>query len=187
MRWKQHWGGKECLEKFKGFAPDIVLLDVMMPDIGGWEVLGSLADNHDIHETIIIMLTAKPMDQGDAKREQIEFLSDYIEKPFGIPELVEKIGEILIDEEHIREEGKKIARSFGDKQAYSYTSYLKLATRRQRIIASIVEGDIPGLFKECPEHQGMGELIESVEKIAKSVQDIEKELQVVRSRIKDLL
>lgn len=180
-------GGKECLEKFDDFKPNLILLDIMMPDIDGWKVLNELVDNHDIHDTIIVMLTAKPLDEMDAKREQFEFLSHYIQKPFGMKELVEEIGKVFTEEESLHEEGEKISQSFGKEFATSYLGYLKLATRRQRIITGIMDEETREIFKDCPEKPVVNDLVQSVDKISRAVREIESELETIRDKVKTLL
>jgi len=176
-------GGKACLEMYDGFKPDMILLDIMMPDLNGWDVLSKLADEHDIHETIIIMLTAKPLDEQDVKRDSFEFVSHYRMKPFGMEDLIMEIEMVFEDEAKVHEHGMRIMRSFGREIGYSYLEYLKLASRRQRIITGMVGEEIPGSLQECPAPQGVDDMVHSIEKITMSLQDIESELQSIRSRI----
>ena len=74
-------GGHEALAKIEGFAPDLVLLDVMMPDMDGPTVLGHLRANPATCAVPIIFLTAK------AQAHEIAFYKDLgaigvISKPF---------------------------------------------------------------------------------------------------------
>lgn len=176
-------GGKACLEMYDEFKPDLILLDIMMPDLNGWEVLGKLADEHDIHDSIIVMLTAKPLDEEDVKRDSFEFVSHYLMKPFGMEDLIMEIEMVFEEEEKIRDHGMRIMRSFGREIGYSYLEYLKLASRRQRIITGMMGEDIPGSLQECPAPQGMDDVVHSIENITQSLHDIESELQSIRSRI----
>lgn len=84
--------GKEGLEKYETFKPDIIILDLMLPEIDGIEVADSIR-NFD-HNVGIIMLTAK----GDLP-SRVEGLKtgadDYIVKPFEIEELLARIEALL--------------------------------------------------------------------------------------------
>lgn len=85
-------GAREGLEKVKGFGPDIILLDVMMPDLDGFEVAKRL--RMERNETPIIFLTAK-----DTTEDKVAGLKlggdDYITKPFSLEELSARVDAIL--------------------------------------------------------------------------------------------
>jgi len=91
--------GQEGLKLFLGKRPDLVLLDLMMPLMSGLEVLKELTDNvrfQSIHDTPIIMLTAKTEDQVN-RQELFELgLSAFLVKPFGGRELINVIDNVFI-------------------------------------------------------------------------------------------
>ena len=87
--------GKQCFEFLeKNQAPDVILLDIMMPDMNGWEVLRKLKEHPSWQDIPVIFLTART----DKVAEQAGgFLAeDYIEKPFKIPELKQRIDKIIL-------------------------------------------------------------------------------------------
>jgi len=87
-------GGKECFELLrKGDMPDIILLDIMMPEINGWNVFAKIKENPEWRDIPIVFLTAKTDDfsQGFGKKSA----QDYITKPFEIDDLKQKIDKIL--------------------------------------------------------------------------------------------
>lgn len=71
--------------------PDLVILDVMMPGMDGWEVCTRLRENSDIP---IIMLTAKG-EEFDKLRGFRLGIDDYVTKPFSFAELVARVGAVL--------------------------------------------------------------------------------------------
>ncbi|HEY5670087.1 MAG TPA: response regulator transcription factor [Anaerolineales bacterium] len=71
--------------------PDLVILDVMMPGMDGWEVCARLRENSDIP---IIMLTAKG-EEFDKLRGFRLGIDDYVTKPFSFAELVARVGAVL--------------------------------------------------------------------------------------------
>ena len=83
--------GKQALEKFSKHSPDLVLLDVMIPHLDGWQVCREIRQNSD---TPIIMLTAK----GEAFDKVFGFdlgADDYVVKPFDAKELVARVKAVL--------------------------------------------------------------------------------------------
>ena len=86
--------GLELIKELNNFVPDLILLDIMMPDMDGWEVLRML-QNDDRYESIpIAMLTAKTQAKDKILGIQ-EGAVDYITKPFAPDELLERIEKIF--------------------------------------------------------------------------------------------
>ncbi|HMB01937.1 MAG TPA: response regulator [Spirochaetota bacterium] len=87
--------GEECLEKLeKGEMPDLILLDIMMPGLSGYEVCEKIRKNEKYNEIKIVMLTAKGQ-KGDAEEGLKAGADDYIIKPFDPYELIEQVKEIM--------------------------------------------------------------------------------------------
>jgi len=86
--------GVEALEKVDSFNPELILLDVMMPGMDGFEVLDKLKEKPGHHETPVIMLTAKDQSSDVLKGYQSGATS-YLVKPFNLDELVETINQTL--------------------------------------------------------------------------------------------
>jgi CheY-like chemotaxis protein len=86
--------GKKCLELLdKEIIPDLILLDIMMPDMNGWEVFDKLKANPKWKNIPIVFLTART--DGFAE-ETGEFIADdYIKKPIDVKELKIKIDNVL--------------------------------------------------------------------------------------------
>ena len=86
--------GDEALKRVESFAPDLVLLDVMMPRISGYEVCRRMRERADWRHIKIIMLSAKGREAEVSKG--VSLGADlYVTKPFSNNELVGKIGELL--------------------------------------------------------------------------------------------
>lgn len=86
--------GEEALQRVESFAPDLVLLDVMMPRISGYEVCRRMRERADWKHIKIVMLSAKGREAEVSKG--VSLGADlYVTKPFSNNELVGKIGELL--------------------------------------------------------------------------------------------
>ena len=82
--------GDECLEHLEAGFRGVVLMDVMMPDMNGWDTIRKIVENDLYEGNIIVMLTAQ--DAPDNKMEGIqEYVTDYLTKPFNPAELMEII------------------------------------------------------------------------------------------------
>ncbi len=84
--------GKECLtEMGKGFK-GVILMDIMMPGMDGWETVQEIVDGGYLGGNIIAMFTARDID--DHKMESLgRYVTDYITKPFDPEELIVTIRE----------------------------------------------------------------------------------------------
>lgn len=82
--------GEEAIEKLKKITPNLVLLDVMMPKIDGWEVAKFIRQNKDFDNTSLIFLTAKSTEIDEVYGLRIG-ADDYIQKPISLPKLIARI------------------------------------------------------------------------------------------------
>ncbi len=86
--------GAEALKKVESDKPDLIVLDVMMPKMDGFEVLKRLQANPESREIPIVMLTAKAQD-ADVFRGWASGVSAYLTKPFNPLELITFVKRIL--------------------------------------------------------------------------------------------
>jgi DNA-binding response OmpR family regulator len=97
--------GADGLRKVVADKPDLVILDIMMPEIDGFEVLKVLKDNPETQPIPVIMLTAFPTDENVARSYGLD--SDcFIPKPFE-PEVLLMVVQRLLtaaEEDHLRHE-----------------------------------------------------------------------------------
>ena len=81
--------GKEALNELETSKPDLVLLDIMMPDMDGWEVFRKIKENN-VNMPIAI-LTAKAQNFDRLLGLHVLKADDYITKPFGKNELISRV------------------------------------------------------------------------------------------------
>ena len=88
------YNGIEALEILKKTTPDAIILDLMMPEMDGYELCETLKKNKQYKETPIIVLSAL---NADKNRDRLISMgaSDYIEKPFISADLLEKVSAAL--------------------------------------------------------------------------------------------
>jgi CheY-like chemotaxis protein len=85
------YSGDEALALFETVKPSVVLLDVMMPGRDGWEVCRLMKQNPTLGKHVRIIMVTALNELGD-KREALETgADDYVEKPFDLAKLVEKV------------------------------------------------------------------------------------------------
>ena len=83
--------GREALDKFESFAPDLILLDVMLPELSGLEVLRRIRKNSSVP---VIMVTARG-ETYDRVNGLDAGADDYLPKPFEIEELLARMRAVL--------------------------------------------------------------------------------------------
>jgi DNA-binding response OmpR family regulator len=80
--------GEEALQRVKEHLPDVVVLDVMMPGLDGWEVCRQLKENPKVSHVPVIFLSARAQDE-DRQRGYALGVNEYVTKPFDPAHLVE--------------------------------------------------------------------------------------------------
>ena len=86
--------GKEALEKISDLRPDLILLDIMLPDLDGYEIYQMIRQRPEWSSIRIIFLTAKNREADMAKGLAMG-ADAYITKPFSNTQLIEKIRELI--------------------------------------------------------------------------------------------
>ncbi len=88
-------GGEEGLKKVHERKPDLVLLDLMMPDIDGWEVYQQMKADETTRDIPVIVVTAKAQNIDKVLGLQIAKVDDYISKPFSPEDLLQSVEKVL--------------------------------------------------------------------------------------------
>lgn len=88
-------GGHEGLQKIAAIKPDLVLLDLMMPEMDGWEVYQKMKASEDMRDIPVIVVTAKAQSIDRVLGLHIARVDDYITKPFGPQELLDSVERVI--------------------------------------------------------------------------------------------
>jgi DNA-binding response OmpR family regulator len=86
--------GREGLEKARSESPDLILLDMVMPEMSGMEVLSVLKNDGHLKDIPVLIVTASAQ-KGDAEKAMAMGAAGYLVKPFHVPALHDRIEELL--------------------------------------------------------------------------------------------
>jgi two-component system KDP operon response regulator KdpE len=136
------YNGTEALERLRDSLPDLILLDVMMPDIDGFEVLRMI---REISQVPVIMLTAKGEEDDKVKGLELG-ADDYVTKPFSPRELVSRVKAVLRrgstfeeDEEGVIEIDDRLKIDFGRREVWVDEELVKLRPTEYRLLYHLVQ------------------------------------------------
>lgn len=86
--------GQEALDILKTHFPDVIILDIMMPLVDGFETLEQIKKNEKLNHCKVIFLSAKNK-ESDIEKGMILGADAYLTKPFSIKKVVEQVNELL--------------------------------------------------------------------------------------------
>lgn len=134
--------GQGAMDQLRKTLPDLIVLDVMMPDIDGFEVLRLIRENNDVP---VIMLTAKG--EEDDRVQGLELgADDYITKPFSPRELVSRVRAVLRRTEGVRSQtvgeitvDERLRIDFDRREVWVEDEQVKLRPTEYRLLYHLVQ------------------------------------------------
>ncbi|MES0359892.1 MAG: response regulator transcription factor [Anaerolineales bacterium] len=136
------FNGKQAIDKIRSNLPDLVLLDVMMPDIDGFEVLEMIRESSTVP---VIMLTAKGEEQDRVHGLELG-ADDYITKPFSPRELVSRVRAVLrrtemsgVSTHGLIEVDERLKLDFGRHEVWVEDKLVKLRPTEYRLLYHLVQ------------------------------------------------
>jgi DNA-binding response OmpR family regulator len=136
------YNGTQALDRLRDSLPDLILLDVMMPDIDGFEVLRTI---REISQVPVIMLTAKGEEDDKVKGLELG-ADDYVTKPFSPRELVSRVKAVLRrgstyeeGEENIIDVDERLKIDFGRREVWVEDELIKLRPTEYRLLYHLVQ------------------------------------------------
>jgi two-component system KDP operon response regulator KdpE len=136
------FNGQQAMDRLRETLPDLVLLDVMLPDIDGFEVLRLIRESNDVP---VIMLTAKG--EEDDRVQGLELgADDYVTKPFSPRELVSRVRAVLrrIDSARSQSSGaievdERLKIDFDRREVWVEGELIKLRPTEYRLLYHLVQ------------------------------------------------
>ena len=92
--------GKAGIKAVQQDSPDVVLLDLMLPDMNGWEIYQQLKHDESTAHIPVIVITAKAQSIDKVLGLEIAKVDDYISKPFTPQELIERVDKVIADRDN---------------------------------------------------------------------------------------
>lgn len=170
-------GGHECLQEISENKYDLILLDIMMPEISGLEVLDEIRKVHDASQFPVIMVTAKNEDSdlvGALKRGA----NDYLSKPVNIDVAIARISSQLILKDLVKA-------SLSLKQAGTIAKMIGTLNHEINNPLAIAVGNISLMRRDNPDDSKLKKAAEALDRITdlvrkmKEIADTSKQLEEV--------
>lgn len=95
--WVGAFGGRAGLRTAQTLKPDLILLDIMMPDMNGWEVYARVKSDVKLRHIPIMILTVRDAEWDKRLALQGAQVADYVTKPFTPNDLVQRARQVLGD------------------------------------------------------------------------------------------
>ena len=100
--------GQDTLDKVASFQPDLILLDIMMPKLNGFEVCKKIKEDAQNRRIMILMVTALD-ERGDIERAVAAGTDDFLSKPVQKVELVKRV-QTMLRLKHVEDENERLRR-----------------------------------------------------------------------------
>lgn len=153
--------GRQALERLRGEPFDLVLLDIEMPEMDGFQVLEELLHDPRLRDIPVIMVSA--MEELDGVVKCIEMgAEDYLTKPPN-PVLLRARVNASLEKKRLRDEQRRLFRTFAASQVAEDLLQKGLSLGGKHVYASVMFTDIRG-FTSLSEHRDPAEIIELLNK-----------------------
>lgn len=174
--------GEECLEVLKTTPPDLILLDIMMEPMDGWETLEKIKANPATRNIPVLMLTAKPLTPEEAN-EYGPYIEDYILKPTTHHQLYEAIERVLTRRHSITADLERAREGGVDSRLIDEYERLSKSVDINRRLLKILETT----YNIKDARAGVGEdITRAIKSMATSIKIQEERLNQIRAQIKSL-
>lgn len=176
------FSGEECLETLRSAAPDLVLLDIMMEPMDGWETLEQIKADPEINKIPVLMLTAKPLTPDEADRYG-PFIEDYILKPTTHHQLHEAIEHVLARRHTVAADVERAREAGVDQQVIDEYERLSKSIDINKRLLGVLETS----YSIRDTREGVGEnIIRAIKSMGKSIKLQEERLTQIKNQFSDI-
>lgn len=131
--------GKECLEKIRENRPDLILLDLMMKPMDGWQTLDAIKRDEKLKSIPVSVLSVVLLTPEIMEGKPIDDIEGYILKPFSKKDLIAEIDEIFKCQDTINNVVDRLLQKVGRKEAEEYERLAKACNRHKKLIKVLEE------------------------------------------------
>ncbi|MDY6864901.1 MAG: response regulator [Halobacteriota archaeon] len=171
------YSGEGCLEKIREEKPDLILLDIMMKPMDGWQILNSLKMDEELSSIPVSMLTVVLLTPEIMEDKPIDNIENYILKPFSKDGLLEDVKNIFKEEEEISSIVYLLEEGDNRSLAEEYEALAKAVNRHRNLLRVLLEST----HTEFVESESVSNVVKSQERM---IEFSEKRMEEIRSRIK---
>jgi len=132
-------GGKECLEKIREEQPDLILLDLMMKPMDGWQTLEAIKSEEELESIPVTVLSVVLLTPEILEGKPIDDIEGYILKPFSKDDLIDEIEEIFRRQDTITHVTDLLLEKVGKNEAEEYERMAKVFNRHRKLIRVLEE------------------------------------------------
>jgi two-component system OmpR family response regulator len=171
--------GNACLDILKEQIPDLILLDVRMEPMDGWQTLWQIKKNPDFRSIPVLMLTATRLTTEKAKQYTI-CIDDYITKPFQLEDLSTAIDSILTRKQKLKETlvlAKKTG--IGNERFFEFATLTRRISMNKKILAIL---EVPYVIPVQADLETLDDML-VVDYINVKTRDYEKRVEQLRGEI----
>ncbi len=170
--------GIQALEKLKEVKHNLILLDIMMSRLDGWETLKLIREEEGLKDVPVSMLTAKILTPDIVRREDIGEIMDYIQKPIRKDNLIKKVSEILGVLENIAEKKAKLKTEIDEETVSAY----EVVARAEPLHKSMLK-TLEGLFGTAAALNSGGSVNEDIQSQQRTVEMFKKKRIEIEARL----
>jgi two-component system, OmpR family, response regulator len=172
------YGGDECLEIVKTTVPDLILLDLMMEPMDGWETLDRLKANPETKGIPVLMFSSKKISPAEAQEHRLS-IDDFVSKPVNITKLMASIQRIFTRRNDVNGE-TLIAQNAGvDKALIDEHTALRTSTEVDKNLLVVLKHSTGA---NTPGHEVPAEDLAAMQKIEEKIKTDELRLKEINGK-----
>jgi two-component system OmpR family response regulator len=127
-------GGKECLDLLKAVQPDLLLLDIMMEPMDGWETLDAIKSNNATRQVPVMMVSAKQPTRTEILQHGSQ-IEEYIFKPIEFAALFRSIASVIEHCQDVQKEAENLEKAGGDRNViHEYYNLVRSVTNIKKLM-----------------------------------------------------